>query len=219
MKILAVRHGVTSWNAQRRWQGATDIPLADEGLSQALAAAGRLAAMGWRGRRVYCSALSRSLVTASTICAQLQVDPPQVIAQLGERELGEWEGLSIEEIELGHPGAIAAWATGLIEGPPGGETDLRVADRFRQACRVIRTASTGETNPILVITHAGVLHAVDKVSGFEYSKYGPLSGRWFELQSTSHRTEIVPDGPVDLLANGADLPSLDILATQAWRDR
>ena len=201
MKLLAVRHGVTPWNAQQRWQGATDIPLADEGRGQALAAARRLATMGWRGHRVFCSALSRARVTADTICAELRLDQPQVVPQLGERELGDWEGLSVEEVELAHPGSIAAWAAGAITGPPGGETDVTVANRFQQACEVIRGEIVGVMSPILIVTHAGVLHAVDKVNGFEYSEYGPLSGRWFELELTSHHTRIVPDGPADLLAD------------------
>jgi broad specificity phosphatase PhoE len=219
VKLLAVRHGVTSWNAQQRWQGATDIPLAAEGLGQALVAAGRLVRMGWRGHRVFCSGLSRSFVTASTICSELGLDPPQAVPQLGERDLGEWEGLSVEEVDLANPGSIAAWVAGVIDGPPGGETDLNVANRFREACAVIRAASARETSPALVITHAGVLHAVDRVNGFEYSKYGPLSGRWFELTSTSHRTGIVPDGRADLLADEIDPAGPEILATQVWRDR
>ncbi|MGQ0841099.1 histidine phosphatase family protein [Actinokineospora sp.] len=194
MKLLAVRHGVTSWNAQQRWQGATDIPLADEGFGQALAAAGRLVTMGWRGHRVFCSALSRSLATAATICAELRLDPPKIVPQLGERELGDWEGRSIAEIDLSHPGLVAAWTSGAIAGPPGGETDLTVANRFRQACEVIHTVCAREMSPILVVTHAGVLHAVDKVNGYEYSKYGALSGRWFALKSTSRCVDIALDG-------------------------
>lgn len=32
MKFYIIRHGVTAWNAERRIQGASDIPLAEEGI-------------------------------------------------------------------------------------------------------------------------------------------------------------------------------------------
>lgn len=37
MKFYIIRHGVTEWNAQRRIQGASDIPLAKEGVRLAKA--------------------------------------------------------------------------------------------------------------------------------------------------------------------------------------
>jgi len=201
VRILAVRHGVTSWNTSQRWQGATDIPLADDGLAQAFKAAERLAALGWRGRHVFCSELSRSLITASTICSELGLKPPVSLSSLNERELGEWEGLSVTEVEVQYPGSIAAWTRGAIVGPPGGETDTTVASRFVQACEEIRTRTQDPESPVLVVTHAGVLHAVDKLNGLGYSKYGPLSGRWFDLTPHPQDVELVSDGLLDLLTD------------------
>ena len=42
MKLYMMRHGETSWNADNRILGATDIPLNEKGRAQALQAAERM---------------------------------------------------------------------------------------------------------------------------------------------------------------------------------
>jgi uncharacterized phosphatase len=201
LRLLAIRHGVTSWNSSQRWQGTTDIPLANEGHAQAVAAGSRLRGLGWHGRHVFCSKLSRSVVTADTICTQLGLERAISLRSLNERELGEWEGLSVSEVEQGYPGSIAAWTAGAIFGPPGGETDEAVAKRFLRGCAEIMEVARSEKHPILVVTHAGVLHAVDKMNGSSFAKYGPLCGRWIEFKSASHGGSVVLGGLVDLLSD------------------
>jgi broad specificity phosphatase PhoE len=66
MELICVRHGRTAWNAARRFQGQTDIPLDDEGLAQAQALAAHL-----RGERfdfALASDLNRARTTASSSC-------------------------------------------------------------------------------------------------------------------------------------------------------
>ena len=45
--LTLVRHGETAWNAERRMQGRTDIPLNDRGLRQAELVAKRLEGTQW----------------------------------------------------------------------------------------------------------------------------------------------------------------------------
>ena len=46
MTVYFLRHGQTAWNAEKRLQGQTNIPLNDEGRRQAREAGGRLPAIG-----------------------------------------------------------------------------------------------------------------------------------------------------------------------------
>jgi len=96
--LLLVRHGETDWNAARRIQGSTDIPLNDTGRAQARETAETLVAQ-FSGRHplVVSSDLSRARETAEIIAAALEVDAPRLYPQLRERAYGIAEGLSIEE--------------------------------------------------------------------------------------------------------------------------
>ena len=49
VKLVLWRHGQTTWNVERRFQGQSDVPLNDAGVAQAVVAARLLAALGpWR---------------------------------------------------------------------------------------------------------------------------------------------------------------------------
>jgi broad specificity phosphatase PhoE len=63
--FLCIRHGITDWNRLGRFQGLTDIPLNDEGVSQATVAARRLQAVAFD--RVVSSPLLRAAKTAEII--------------------------------------------------------------------------------------------------------------------------------------------------------
>ena len=86
-----VRHGQTDWNAQRRLQGSTDIPLNDVGRGQARNAVAVLS--GYRWDAVVSSPLSRAAETADLIAAGLGLGPARRVAELTERSFGPAEGM------------------------------------------------------------------------------------------------------------------------------
>ncbi|GAA0314629.1 histidine phosphatase family protein [Actinoallomurus spadix] len=123
-KIVLWRHGQTSWNVERRFQGSTDIPLDDTGREQAARAARLLAAL--RPSAIIASPLQRAADTAQALSAVtgLPVTPDR---DLIERGGGEWEGLTNAEIRAKYPAEHALWQ------PPGGETTEQVSKRVTAA--------------------------------------------------------------------------------------
>lgn len=65
--VIAVRHGETEWNAERRTMGHLDSPLTPRGIREAAAIATRLRALPVAA--VYSSDLGRARTTAGLIAA------------------------------------------------------------------------------------------------------------------------------------------------------
>ena len=91
IRVLLVRHGETDWNAQRRYQGQTDVPLNEAGRRQADALAERLA--GEEISAVLSSDRQRARQTALAIAAPHGL-PVQEEPRMCEIALGDWEGLT-----------------------------------------------------------------------------------------------------------------------------
>ena len=156
MELVCVRHGRTSWNSVRRFQGRTDIPLDDEGRAQAQALAVFLA--GDDFDRAYASPLSRAQETARAVLAGRSGPPLQTDADLIEMAFGTWEGLTWEEIVVKHPELDHANETKPRHlTPAGGERFDEVVARVESfLARIVR--DTPER--ILIVAHAGVMHAL-----------------------------------------------------------
>jgi uncharacterized phosphatase len=145
--LYLVRHGETDWNAQRRIQGSTDIPLNATGRMQAETTGALLARRSWDG--IYASPLSRAVETASIISAVVGLGKPQTIAAIVERNYGEAEGLNWEEIERQFPGD---------DPVPGRETHAEVAARVVPALVSLAVSRPGES--LIVVTHGGVIRSL-----------------------------------------------------------
>ncbi|MBM3686708.1 MAG: histidine phosphatase family protein, partial [Actinobacteria bacterium] len=90
MRRIAIwRHGRTSWNAEQRFQGQTDIALDDLGLIQARRAAAMLASLP--PSAIICSDLLRTQQTAAPL-VELTGIAPVLDKGLRETYAGEWEG-------------------------------------------------------------------------------------------------------------------------------
>jgi probable phosphoglycerate mutase len=159
------RHGQTTWNVERRFQGQTDIPLDVTGEAQAEHAARRLATL--RPAVIVASDLSRAQQTAAPL-AKLTGLPVAPDKALRERSGGDWEGLTDEVIRERYPLERATW------DPPNGETTSAVADRVSAALsRIAQTLADGDL--AVVVSHGAALRlGMERLLGLPAEASGVL---------------------------------------------
>jgi broad specificity phosphatase PhoE len=157
VELICVRHGRTAWNADKRFQGHTDIPLDEEGRAQASALASLLA--GQRIDAAASSDLVRAAETARIVLASHDV-PPRLDPDWREMQFGEWEGLTWAQIVAANPQLAASSETSVkAYTPVGGETFEALCARVGRAVDRI-VAEVPDDGVALVATHAGPLHAL-----------------------------------------------------------
>jgi broad specificity phosphatase PhoE len=156
--LILVRHGATLANMVRPYvlQGLRpDSELTEEGVVQTKAAG--LTLQSYAIAKVYCSPLKRAYSTACLIADFLEV-PADVDKSLVEADIGQWTGLTWEEIEQRWPDEYCAFHDDPERhGYLGGENLAQVCDRILPAMEGLVARHVGET--ILVVGH-GVANRV-----------------------------------------------------------
>ncbi|PYI38180.1 histidine phosphatase family protein [Arthrobacter psychrolactophilus] len=179
-RVIFLRHGRTSWNAERRFQGQSDIALDAVGETQAGRAAALLASKLGPvlddAVQLVSSDLSRAYATAKALAALTALDVT-VDARLRETFGGSWEGLTFAEIIERYPEEIHRWQLdepGVRAG--GGETRRDVATRMVDAIlEHVRALPEGGT--LVVTTHGGATRvALAKLLGLPEELWRTLSG-------------------------------------------
>jgi glucosyl-3-phosphoglycerate phosphatase len=176
-KIVLWRHGQTVWNVEHRFQGTTDIPLDETGVTQAERSARLLAAL--EPDAIVASPLRRAAATAEALGRitglTITHDPDLV-----ERHGGAWEGLTGHEIRTRYPSEHAIWQ------PPDGEKVEDVAKRFGAALE--RALERIPEGGLLVLVSHGAAIRIGMLNwlGFPeelWSRFGGLSNcSWSVLE-------------------------------------
>ena len=150
MRLALIRHGPTAWNAEKRIQGRSDVPLSETGC--AVVAAWRLPAE-IASYQVLVSPLARARETA----ALLGLNPVAVEPALAERSWGVWEGERLPELRDRYGSDMKRWeGRGLDFRPPEGESPRDLQARLTPLLARLATEGTDT----LAVTHRGVIRSV-----------------------------------------------------------
>jgi broad specificity phosphatase PhoE len=160
-RLVVVRHGVTDWNREGRFQGHLDPPLAESGRREADLVAARVAADDLlRPGRIVSSSLARAAQTADAIgrVCGVAVDRDDRLMEIGQ---GEWEGRTHAELEVSDAERYQAWreAAG-IRQPPGGESIGSAEARVRG---VLEELAAADATTTCLVSHGGTLRVLAKL--------------------------------------------------------
>jgi probable phosphoglycerate mutase len=160
--LIHIRHGETAWNAERRLQGAQDIPLNPLGEEQArrngrvlAEELGRLGLAPARLRYV-ASPLGRCRRTMEAVRRELGLDPAayEIEPRLKEVTFGRYEGYTYKEIRGLDPAGYASLRADKWNFlPPGGESYAMLRERLQPFWESLE-------GDCVIVAHGGVFRAL-----------------------------------------------------------
>jgi len=159
-RVILVRHGESSYNAERRVQGHIDLStLTETGETMATQVATALQDIQFDA--VYSSPLQRAKRTAELIVSGLTNSPAiQTTDDLKEISLPLWEGLLFTEVEQNYPELYQDWLTQphkLKMTLPDRTDFYPVPALYEQAQRFWRsTIAQHADQTILIVGHSGI---------------------------------------------------------------
>ena len=186
VKILLLRHGQSEWNVLGRWQGSQGDPeLTEAGRRQAKESVQNLSEIS----KVYSSPLKRALETAQIISDDLNLNEPILEPRLVEKNVGEWSGLTTDEIESKWPDYIA---TG--KRPDSFETNEDLVDRGVKA--LIKIAKDSPNDTVCAVAHGGITgklaeHANRFDNDIELVRLRNCQGWWIEVDLETEELKLL----------------------------
>ena len=167
IRLVLVRHGLSSYNAKGLIQGRTDDSLlTDEGYQQALNAGEALSNISFE--KIYSSPLVRAAETAKTINKSFKKEQNIVFDKnLLEVDLSEWSGLKIDEIKQKFPEIYPIWKNdpeNLILKRKNNQTYKPIQELFDQATNfmkdILKLYLDKDDVNILVVGHNAILRCL-----------------------------------------------------------
>lgn len=204
-ELIIVRHGETEWNLDGRMQGHADSNLTPRGFRQAEAVAARL--VQERIDAIHSSDLGRAIRMAEVLgrAKGVTVIPD---ARLRERNMGIFQGLTVEEMSRRFPVEYDRFASRQVDYViPDGESMRQCHDRVITGLQSIADRYPGCR--VVVVTHGGPLSAA-----FRHTMQLPINAprRWSLFNASMNRFEV--QGTRWRLLVWGDLTHLNGLASQ-----
>jgi probable phosphoglycerate mutase len=152
LEVCLIRHGQSVSNAAGLWQGQGDSPLNDIGRTQVERLSAAIADK--RYDLVLSSDLSRAADTAKAAGVEVEYDPA-----LREIDVGEWEGLTMEQVLERFPEQIEALKARRTFAIGGGESWPEVHQRADAALAALRQRLPSGGRAV-IFTHGGIIAAL-----------------------------------------------------------
>ncbi|MDA9009386.1 histidine phosphatase family protein [Alphaproteobacteria bacterium] len=150
-ELFVIRHAITDWNNEKRFQGHSDIPINAAGREEI---SRFKLPVDWTDAELLSSPLSRARETAEILCQRT----PTIDNALLEMNWGLWEGRTYAELkaELGTE-LTKNEDLGLDLCPVGGESPREVCQRLKLWFKQLIASPE---NRVVAVTHKGIIRAM-----------------------------------------------------------
>ena len=168
LRLLLVRHGLSSFNKERRIQGRDDLSnLSEEGHDQARRLGASLAEVSFDA--IYSSRLQRAASTTASLLEGRGGSAPAPLFDDGllEVDLEPWSGMSIDELTERHPVDFATWKRQPLElelqrrDGSGYRPLVELMDQARAFVNgLIERHPVDQDSTVLVVAHNAILRCL-----------------------------------------------------------
>jgi probable phosphoglycerate mutase len=154
LKVFLIRHGLTQWNIEKKWQGNVDIELSEIGLIQAENLAKRF--KNEKYAKVYSSKLKRAYQTALPIAQNINSNPI-IIEGLEEANVPLWNGYNINDVKTKFPNEFQIWSSDPWAYVDGVESLGEVQKRGIYA---LKSILNNNNNNIVIVSHGLLIRTI-----------------------------------------------------------
>lgn len=163
--IYFVRHGQTDWNAEQRFQGQRDIPINITGRQQASRNGSVLKSLLKEppALEYVASPMSRTRETMEIIRGEMGLEEQgyRTDARLLELNYGDWEGITLQEMQRSHGSLSEARNSNKWDFVPPGENSESYAMQAERFAPWLDEVA----HPTVCVTHGGIMRCLWKIVG------------------------------------------------------